>query len=286
MFRFATIGFALALTLAGTAANAATTVTELVTNGTFSSYTTKNGKSDQMSEDGSYGTQYVTGWTNTPTSCTLSGCDLSGTTAGYNFLVTSASAATTANGINTNDNGTMSLWGNNGFTGSNQIGGSGGAFIAADGAYEQSLIIQTISGLTVGQKYQLTFNYAGAQQQGYNGTTTEAWTAVFVDTNNLNNIQTYTTPTLNDAEHGFTGWKAASVIFTASNTSEILGFIAKGTPDGQPPFSLLDDVSLKAYTPAAVPEPASWMMMIVGFGGLGVTLRRKRSLEQLVDPAQ
>lgn len=271
MLRFAAAALAFATVFASTQASAAT---ELVTNGNFSTYSTPNGGSYQMSADGSYGKQYVSGWYNTPTSCTLSGCDLSGTTAGYNFIATSASAVTTQNGIQTNDNGTMSLWGGNGFTGSNQIGGSGGSFLVADGAYEQSLIIQTISGLTVGQKYQLTFNYAGAQQYGYTGTTTEAWTAVFYDSNN-NNLQTYTTDTLTDASKGFTGWKAASVLFTATSTSETLGFIAKGTPDGQPPMSLLDDVSLKAYQ-SPVPEPATWALMIGGFGGVGFSLRRNR----------
>jgi hypothetical protein len=29
---------------------------------------------------------------------------------------------------------------------------------------------------------------------------------------------------------------------------------------------------------ASVPEPASWAMMLVGFGGLGALLRRRRSL--------
>ena len=34
-----------------------------------------------------------------------------------------------------------------------------------------------------------------------------------------------------------------------------------------------------ASLPALVPEPMSWALMIFGFGGVGVTLRRRRSLE-------
>ena len=37
----------------------------------------------------------------------------------------------------------------------------------------------------------------------------------------------------------------------------------------------LDDVSLHAVPVAGVPEPATWAMMLVGFGGLGMTLRRR-----------
>ncbi len=29
------------------------------------------------------------------------------------------------------------------------------------------------------------------------------------------------------------------------------------------------------YSPIAVPEPAAWLLMIVGFGGIGLLLRRK-----------
>jgi hypothetical protein len=32
-----------------------------------------------------------------------------------------------------------------------------------------------------------------------------------------------------------------------------------------------------SYSPGGVPEPASWALMILGFGGLGAVLRRKRA---------
>lgn len=37
----------------------------------------------------------------------------------------------------------------------------------------------------------------------------------------------------------------------------------------------LSSVSVN-YTPSAVPEPATWAMMLIGFGGMGAMLRRKR----------
>jgi hypothetical protein len=48
---------------------------------------------------------------------------------------------------------------------------------------------------------------------------------------------------------------------------------AGGTDDGL----AIDDFSLAATTVAAVPEPASWGLMLVGFGFAGTALRRRRA---------
>ena len=50
-----------------------------------------------------------------------------------------------------------------------------------------------------------------------------------------------------------------------------LAFTESGPSDQQ--GNLLDDIKL-----TAVPEPASWALMLVGFGGLGAVLRSRRSL--------
>jgi len=48
-------------------------------------------------------------------------------------------------------------------------------------------------------------------------------------------------------------------------------------------FWHLDDVSVTLLsTPGAIPEPATWAMMILGFGGVGVTLRSRRQRAVLV----
>lgn len=186
------------------------------------------------------------------------------TTTGYNFVFRPGEADSVgANG----EYGNMKLWGpangsNNGLTASSPAGGN---FLAADGAYQTEVISQVISGLNIGQQYKVSFDWAGAQQYGYTGETTENWTV------SLGN-QSFTTPTVTNADHGFTGWQQASYIFTATNATETLSFLAHGTPNGEPPFSLLDGVSM-----GAVPEPASWAMMIVGFGAVGGAMRyRKR----------
>jgi hypothetical protein len=72
---------------------------------------------------------------------------------------------------------------------------------------------------------------------------------------------------------GFSGWQKQTFTFTADSDVETLTFLAFGTPGGEPPFSLLDNVSL-----TAVPEPAAWAMMLAGFGALGAlgALARRR----------
>ena len=58
----------------------------------------------------------------------------------------------------------------------------------------------------------------------------------------------------------FSGWTLANFTFTANASSELLSFLAVGTPAGNlPPFALLDGVSL-----TAVPEASTWAMMLVG----------------------
>jgi hypothetical protein len=221
--------------------------TNLVVNGDFET-TTLNGSYQFGS---GYPSQQLAGWT----------------TSGYNFVFQPGAADTTGA---TGQYGSLQLWGpnngsNNGLPATSPTGGN---FVGADGAYGIGAIEQVITGLVAGQKYDLSFWWGGAQQQGYTGPTTEQWEV------SLGN-ETHSTAILDNANHGFTGWQKQTFTFTATGASEILSFLAHGTPDGVPPFSLLDGVSMQAQSPA--PEPASWALMIVGFGVTGVALRRRRS---------
>jgi hypothetical protein len=236
----------LALALAGASAKA----TNLVNNGSFEQLT---GGIGQIGYNGTT----LTSWGN--------GHD-SGGNLGYNFVYSSGSADTTgANG----DSGNVKLWGpgdgsSNGLPATSPDGGN---YIAADGAYQTAPISQTIGGLTVNAKYAVSFYYAGAQQSGFTGTTTEAWDVSL-------GTQTIDTTTLNDANHGFTGWQYTTLTFTATSTSEVLSFLAAGTPDGEPPFTLLDGVSMTQVV--ATPEPASAAMLLTGLIAIGVIARRRQ----------
>lgn len=168
-----------------------------------------------------------------------------------------------------------------GATGTDNLGGNwtmasatdsptGGKFVAIDGDRAFSAVLsQNISGLTIGQTYDLSFSYAGAQDTSRFGATTDSWQVTFGN-------QSQTTNVLKNASQGFTGWYNDTMTFTATSTSQLLSFLAVGTPSGQPPVSLLDGVSLMAAT-APVPEPTTWALMLVGVGTIGFTLRKRRS---------
>jgi len=144
----------------------------------------------------------------------------------------------------------------------------GGNFLGIDPVYTpasntgvQNSIHQTITGLTVGATYTLSFYWAAAQQTGFNGTTTEGWDYGLGATANTSQ----TTGTVSLPEHTFGGWNPlVTQQYTATATSEVLTFLAIGGPtSGQPPFDLLDGVSLTKNT---VPDSSS----TAGLLGLGV----------------
>ena len=139
----------------------------------------------------------------------------------------------------------------------------GGNFVAADGAYQTGKISQTMHGLVAGQKYNVTFYQAGAQQQGYNGNTTDRFEVFF-------GTQTKYSDLLTNPSHGFQPWEKQTLKFTATSTTEVLSFLAVGTPTGVPPFTLLDGVSV-----TATPEPAC--MGLIGAGLLALSRLRPKS---------
>lgn len=236
----------------GGAATPAQAQTNLVTNGTFAI----TGSSPQSFQFGTYGPYNAT---------TALGESLAGwSSTGYNYVFIPTD--TTATGYY----GALSLWNPtngaaNGFTNASPTGGN---YIAADSDYPgggTAPITQTISGLTVGRIYRVSFAWAGAQQSGFDGTTTQSWQVSF-------GSSTQNTATINVANHGFSGWMNQTFNFVATSSSQALSFLAVGSP-AIPPFTLLANVSV-----TVVPEPASGGPLLVGFAGLlGLAWwRRKR----------
>ncbi len=219
--------------------------TSLVQNGSFETLTTN--ASAQFGTG--YSSQQVTYWS----------------TSGYNFVFLPGTADTSAGA--TGQYGALSLWGP-GNGSANGLGPSpdGGNYIAADGAFNVAPITQTINNLSPGSTAVVSFYWAGAQQYGtqYNSATSEQWTVGFTGD------PTQATPVVQDAVHGFTGWMQQTFSFAVRSTTATLSFLATGTPNGQPPFSLLDGVTL-----TQVPEPASWAILLAGCGLAGLAARRR-----------
>lgn len=202
-------------------------------------------------------------------------------TSGYNWVYRPGEADTVGgNG----EFGFVSLWGpgngsNNGLPAQSPLGGN---FLAADGAFVTSAITQQLSGLVPGQRYVISFTYAGAQQFGFEGATTDRWAVnlgptIPTDDERRNGSFASTvqlTPLLTLASRGFSGWQTARLTFTAQTANDTLSFLAIGTPDGVPPFALLDGVTAQE----AIPEASTWALLVAGFGLIGFAARRRRAL--------
>jgi len=213
---------------------------------------------------------------------------------GYSFLAKPGSAGTNFADPTASQWVPISLWDSNTNGGLNPIPDTsplGGNFIIADGAFRLTTLYQTVSGLEVGEDYKLSFYQAAGQERGFDGDTQEQWQVSWggsLNTTNsitLPNGQIYTDPTevisggdvqlsevMNNPSHGFQDWQKQTMTFTATATSQLLGFLALGSPLGQPPFVLLDGISLDKIT-----EPNILLLILSGGFLLFISMRRKLS---------
>ena len=145
-----------------------------------------------------------------------------------------------------------------------------GNFIQMDGdsRYGKALS-QTIDNLTVGHQYTVTFQQAAGQQTTFNGDTTELWAVSF-------GSDTQDSSKYSLASHGVGAWESQSLTFTATSVSEVLSFLAVGTPDGVPPTVFLADVNLADTTLSSVPEPSSVVTLLIGVAGVAGSVLRRR----------
>jgi hypothetical protein len=177
----------------------------------------------------------------------------------------------------------------------------GGNFVAADGnPSTESGFSQTITGLTPGQTYTVSFYQAAGQQAGFgNGmSTTEKW-IVSLGTSGLSistggpidptygptdkyssadpTASIVSSPVMTTPSGGTTGWQYVSVNVTADSTTDLLSFLAwgdNGSTTNLPPIVFLSGID----SPAVVtPEPASISLFCIALlMGAGVVVWRRR----------
>jgi hypothetical protein len=173
---------------------------------------------------------------------------------------------------------------------------NGGNFIAIDADTQANgPLFQTISGLTAGRSYQLTFEWAVGQ---FNNRTVfpapNNWIEAGIDVSfgpsgftgygapfgggsAAASGQFCETPTLRQfginpilGSASFSGWASFTCNFTAAAATQVLSFLAVGAPNGLPPVALLDGVSL-----VEVPAPAALGVFGLALAGLLVARRRR-----------
>ena len=230
-----------------TVASAPAVAANLVSNGGFelSSY----GSNSQFG--GSFGGQGVTDWTGLGTGAAGGGQNLQ--------FYYKGGTQTTTNAVN--QYGDPDAYFYSSFT---TLSPDGGNFVALDGDSSYfGQVSQTINGLTAGQSYLLKFSWGATQLKNRSGDTTEQLAIGF-------GSSTASTAVVANPSGAFTGWFNESFTFTATSASQVLSFMSVGTPGGLPPIAVLDGVSLNA-----VPEPATWALMLVGFGMVGAAARRR-----------
>jgi hypothetical protein len=147
-------------------------------------------------------------------------------------------------------------------------------YMDGDPQFDTGSLYQTINGLKAGETYTLTFFDAFVNENAGTVGNTDYWSVSLGGTvtpggNHVTGGQVDNTSPVT-VDPGGTDWAPVTMSFTATSASEILAFTAVGT--GFPPFALVQDVVLTS----AAPEPAEWVLMIAGIGGVGAALRARR----------
>lgn len=177
---------------------------------------------------------------------------------------------------------------------------TGGNYVEADGNPDfESGFNYTVSGLTVGQTYTLSFYQAGGQQQGFaSGLTTKEQWIVALGTAGLSVSQTggpidpiygqtgkysdsdpnadiVATQVMSTPSGGVTPWQFVSVTLKADATTDLLSFLAwgdNGSTVNLPPMVFLSGVDSPDVL--TVPEPGS--VALVGLAMLGLVVASRK----------
>lgn len=244
----------------------------LVSNGSFETFSnaSNSGCSSSQQVVNGGGSSNLTGWTTGDGG--IGG--LSGSS--YTFVLNSSNYGNFT--PMTQDNGGCS---NIGLKPTITASPDGGNFVAADPAYESSLLYTlstTVTGLVVGTNYNITFYMGAGQQTGFTGASTDDWVVGLGSTPGTGTSQT--SPTISPGAGGaFSGWVSEEISLVAAATTEALWFLGQSTAaNGQPPFVLLDGISMtQSSGSSSVPEPPSYAIVMIGLLSLAGVRRAVRA---------
>jgi hypothetical protein len=122
-------------------------------------------------------------------------------------------------------------------------------------------ITQGVTGLDAGDLYHLTLDIADRPGYAVDPVTVEYW-AIIGSTPTLESTLGTFTP-------GSTSWTSVTGSFKADAPTGYFSYsVAQNAGDA--------DIGLDKVTISPVPETATWMLMLLGFGGLGAMMRAAR----------
>jgi len=160
-------------------------------------------------------------------------------------------------------------------------------FVDLDGTSTQGGILETIQqfNYTAGETVSLTVDVGGNERFGTDGMFAGFR---FFGTRDISNVtfsgfdsfQTPSTPTLEllgvSQIANNKAFQAYTISFTANSAGSVDALVGTDSHDQVGP--LLDRVTVTTNAiAAAIPEPTGWTLMIVGIGGVGANLRRRRA---------